>query len=253
MTPPKDFDFNIVDAASMPVAPLDVRALDMARYEAFADEADQRYADFWTKDEGIMVWQRVRAAEVFSAGCRDMETSLRFQIGCLQRSMDYLTDAPTYLEPWYGIGTIGSAFGGTYFWAEGQSPAMKPVYHALDDVPGDLAPADFDDVPIMQHTLTMIEYFLEQTQGRIPVSWCDIQNPLDVGTEIISTTAFMMGFLTDPDRIRRILAVLTDTLIAFTLRQSVLIGDRLARPGHGFASSRRGTGIGMSTDNLVMI
>jgi hypothetical protein len=32
-----------------------------------------------------------------------------------------------------------------------------------------------------------------------------------------------------------------------------LIGRRLARPGHGFASSRSGTGIGLSTDNLVMI
>ena len=54
-------------------------------------------------------------------------------------------------------------------------------------------------------------------------------------------------------RCAAILATLTDELIRFTGEQSRRIGDCLARPGHGFASARCGTGIGLSTDNLVMI
>ncbi|MFC1961023.1 uroporphyrinogen decarboxylase family protein [Chloroflexota bacterium] len=247
------FDYTRVDPWSMSVQPVEPAAFDFARYEAFALAADERYAEFMAKDEGIMVWQRVRAADVFRAGCRDMAYSLRLQMGCLTQAMDCLTDAPAYLEPWYGIGTIGSAFGGEYFWAEGQSPAMEPMYQTLEDVPDNLAPMDFADVPIMQHTLKMIEYFLAESQGRLPMSWCDIQNPLDISTELMSTTAFMMGFYTNPEKIKRILRVLTDTLIAFTQCQSDLIGACLARPGHGFASSRRDTGLAMSSDNIIMI
>ena len=247
------YDFTQVDAASMPVDPVASDAFDYARYEAFAQEADQRYARFMAQDEGIMVWQRVRAADVFRGGCADMDTSLRLQLGCLTRCMDYLTDAPGYLEPWYGIGTIGSAFGAEYFWSDDQAPAVLQAYDSLEAVPDPLVPRPFEDVPIMRHTLKMIAYFLEQTQGRLPMSWCDIQNPLNTCTEIIDTTAFMAGLITDPAVIRRILPILTDTLIRFTQVQTELIGDRLARPGHGFASSRLGTGIGMSTDNLIMI
>jgi hypothetical protein len=53
--------------------------------------------------------------------------------------------------------------------------------------------------------------------------------------------------------VREILSAVTEVVIRFTQQQSELIGQRLARPGHGFASSRTGRGIGLSTDNLVMI
>jgi hypothetical protein len=49
------------------------------------------------------------------------------------------------------------------------------------------------------------------------------------------------------------LAAVSDELIRFTQRQSAMLGGVLARPGHGFASSRAGSGIGLSTDNLLMI
>ena len=57
----------------------------------------------------------------------------------------------------------------------------------------------------------------------------------------------------EPERVREILSVVSDELIRFTQQRSELIGNLLARPGHGFASSRAGTGIGLSTDNLIMV
>jgi hypothetical protein len=42
-------------------------------------------------------------------------------------------------------------------------------------------------------------------------------------------------------------------VISFTQKQSQVIGGALARPGHGFASSRAGSGIGLSVDNLIMV
>ena len=42
-------------------------------------------------------------------------------------------------------------------------------------------------------------------------------------------------------------------MIDFYSEQKKLIGDALAKPGHGFASSRLFNGFGMSDDNIVMV
>ncbi len=246
------FDYTLKDAQAMPVAPIEPKDFDLARYEVHAAEADQRYAEFLRKPTGIAVWQRVRAGDVFRDACRDMRASLRLQLGALTRSLDYATDAPTYLEPWYGIGTTASAFGGEYEWFEGQAPAVRSLYKSMGEVPP-LTPRVDEEVPIMQVTLHTIEYFLDQTRGRVPLSWSDLQAPLNVATELIDTSALFLAMMEQPDRVRAILSAITEVVIDFTQKQSDLIGNRLARPGHGFASARTGAGIGLSTDNLVMI
>jgi uroporphyrinogen-III decarboxylase len=246
------FDYTKADAMAMPVTPVDPADFDLARYEAFAASADQRYAEFLRKSEGVAIWQRVRVGEVFRDACRDMKQCLRWQLGGLTRAMDYLTDAPAYLEPWYGIGTTASAFGAEYEWLPGQSPAVKPAYHAIDEIP-ELSPRNAAEVPVLRHTLEMIEYFLEQTRGRVPLSWCDLQSPINVAGGLVDITSFLLAFHDEPDRTKAILSVLAEEVIRFTKIQSELIGDALARPGHGFASSRAGTGIGLSTDNLIMV
>jgi uroporphyrinogen-III decarboxylase len=85
------------------------------------------------------------------------------------------------------------------------------------------------------------------------MSWCDIQSPINVAGGLMDITRFLLALYDDPSRAKAILSVLADEVIRFTEIQSELIGDALARPGHGFASSRAGTGIGLSTDNLIMV
>jgi hypothetical protein len=246
------FDYTKQDAMAMPVTPMDPARFDLARYETFAAEADRRYGEFLRKSEGVAVWQRVRVGEVFRDACRDMNQSLRWQLGGLTRAMDYLTDAPAYLEPWYGIGATAAAFGAEYEWLPGQAPAVKPLYRSMDEIPR-LTPRAIADVPILQYTLKTIEYFLEQTHGRVPVSWCDVQSPINVAGGLMDITQFLMALHDQPDRAKAILSALADEVIRFTKIQSELIGPALARPGHGFASSRAGIGIGLSTDNLIMV
>ncbi len=246
------FDTTSKDAQAMPVTPVAPADFDLARYEAHAAEAEARYAAFLASREGVAVWQRVRVAEVFRDGCRDMAASLRWQLGGLTKALDYLTDAPTYLEPWYGIGVTAAAFGAEYEWLEGQAPVARPRYRTVNDVPA-LTARPIEQAQIMRHVLAMIDYFLEATHGRVPMSWSDLQNPLNVATELVDTSGFFLGFADAPEAVRRVLASLTDEVIRFTQEQSRHIGDQLVRPGHGFASARAGTGIGLSTDNLVMI
>ena len=250
--PSKKFDFTSKDPMAMPVTPVEPKDFDFARYEAWAAGCDERYAEFLRSDEGVMVWQRVRAGEIFRDACRDMKISLRWQLGALSKSVDFASDAPTYLEPWYGIGTIASAFGAEYTWHPGQAPATEPVFDSAADVL-ELVPRRFEDVPILGYTRQMIEYFLDQTRGRLPLSWCDIQGPINVAGGLVDLNQLLIGFYDRPDHIKKILSIITATIITYYQQQANLIGDSLARPGHGFASSRRGMGMGLSTDNLVLI
>ncbi len=246
------FDYTKQDAMAMPVTPVAPADFDLARYEAFAAGADRSYAEFVGKSEGVAVWQRVRVGEVFRDACRDMKQSLRWQLGGLTRAMDYLTDAPAYLEPWYGIGTAAAAFGAEYEWFPGQAPAVKPAFGSMAEI-GELQPRAVADVPILRQTLETIEYFLHETRGRVPMSWCDIQSPINVAGGLVDITQFLLAFHDEPERTKAILSILADEVIRFTRIQSELIGSALARPGHGFASARTGTGIGLSTDNLIMV
>jgi hypothetical protein len=246
------FDYRSADAQAMPVEPVEPEAFDIERYAGAALAAEARYADFLSRPEGIAVWQRVRPGAVFRDACRDMHVSLRLQLGALKAALAYATDAPAYLEPWYGIGTTASSFGGNYEWPEGQAPVIRPMYRSLAEMPP-LVPRPHDAVPILRYTLQTIEYFLEVTQGRVPLSWSDLQSPLNVATELVDTSTFFLGMVEQADRVAEMLSAIADELTRFTRHQTELIGPALARPGHGFASARTGRGIGLSADNLVMI
>ncbi len=246
------FDTSKADAMAMPVTPVEPKDFDLSRYSDWASAADQRFEAFLAAREGIAVWQRVRVAEVFGAGCRDAAESLRWQLGGLTRSLDYLTDAPGYLEPWYGIGTIASAFGAEYEWPGGLAPVVRPPYRSVQDVP-ELVPREWRQVPIMRHTIDRIGRLLEFSGGRIPISWSDLQGPLNVLAGLVDTGSLFTAFYDAPQKVLKMLAAVTDASISFTQEQSRLIGTALARPGHGFASSRAGRGIGLSVDNLIMV
>jgi len=239
MAAPEKFDTTKKDSMAMPVVQTEASAFDFARYAEFSAEADLRYAAFLAKQQGV-------------AGCRDRQESLRWQLGALARTMDYLTDAPTYLEPWYGIGTTAAAFGAEYEWFPGQSPAVMPRYLDIGEVPQVLERLP-GLAPVLASTLMTIEYFLEQTHGQVPMSWCDIQGPINAAGGLVDVSQLLAAFYEDPERVQAILATVSDELIRFTKKQSEVIGGLLARPGHGFASSRAGTGIGLSTDNLIMV
>ena len=246
------YDSTLKDPMAMPVAPVEPDDFDLDEYEAYAGECDERYAEFLHKDEGVIVWQRVRVGEVFREDCRDKEVSLCLQLGALTKSLNFSTDAPSYLEPWYGIGTIASVFGADYVWHPGQAPGVEPIYKSISGA-SEFVPQDFDDVAILRYTKETVEYFLEQTKGRLPMSWCDVQAPINVAGVLVPFDQLFIGLSDAPERSKDILTLLANTIIRYYQQQSEIIGDALAQPGHGFASSRQGTGMGLSSDNLVMI
>lgn len=248
----KKFDTSKMDTQATVVDPVKVSDFPFEAYEQYEQELTDRCRSFMGSDSGALVYRRMRVAEVFSYGCRNMNQSLEWQLGALQKSMDYEADVPNFLEPWYGIGMVACSFGIDYIWNEGQSPATKPAFQSIDEA------LSFDYKPVSEtevgkHSLEMIEYFLDQTRGQLPMSMGDIQSPFNNATNIVDTSNFLMSMILEPGKVLHFLDVLADLEIDFYRAQQTLIGNCMVKPGHGFASSRVFEGFGMSDDNVVMI
>jgi hypothetical protein len=246
------FDQGRADSQATVIEPVAPDAFDFGAYAAYEADLLPRCSAFWGSESGVLVYRRMRVAEVFSYGCRDMKDSLAMQLGGLQKSMDYPADVPNFLEPWYGLGTVASSFGIDYTWHDGQSPAFKPKFNSIQDAL-DFPIVPVKNTPIGQYTLDTIDYFLEQTQGRIPMSLCDVQSPFNVAAEVVDMTAFLMTLYDCPDKVVELLDRIIMLLSEFSHEQIKRISDALVWPGHGFASSRVFEGFGMADDNSIML
>lgn len=248
----KKFNTELSDSQASVVEPVAPNEFQYNEYQSYEESLLGGCDKFWKAKSGVMVYRRMRVAEVFSFGCRDMKKSLEWQLGALAKSMSFKTDIPNFLEPWYGIGTTASAFDIDYTWNKGQSPAILPKFRSINEAL-DYPVRKVSDTEIGKHTLNMIEYFLDKTGGRLPMSYCDIQSPFNVAPNVADSTAFFTDMYMQPERVMAFLDLLADLIIDFTRKQQDMIKDALVSPGHSFASSRKFGGFGMSEDNIIMI
>lgn len=246
------FNVNLSDAQATKVKPIAPENFDLVQYHDYEAVLLERCRQFWQGDGGVLVYRRMRVAEVFAADSRSKERSLAWQLGALEASMQYKADIPNFLEPWHGLGTVASAFGFDYRWEPGQAPAVDGKFQSVTDLlKADIRPVA--ETPIGRYTLEMTEYFLEKTHGLLPMSYCDVQSPLNTLSNIIDSDKFYTDFYEHPEEMRQAFNIASLLLSGFTLRQREMIGDALASPGHGFASSRVFYGLGMSDDTSIMM
>jgi hypothetical protein len=248
----ESFNQTGIDVQATPAEPVSPEAFDFEAYADYETSLLERCRVFWKAESGVLVWRRMRIAEVFSWGCRDMKASLEWQLGGLQNSMSFKADVPNFIVPWYGIGTVAGAFGADYIWKEKQAPALRPMFGSVIEA------LQYKSVPVSQtrvgrYTLEMIDYFLDKTGGRVPMSLTDTQSPLNIACNIVQMSSFFIEMLDNPQAVRELLNRLATLLLEFTHEQIERIGDALVWPGHGYSSCRCFEGLGMSDDNALMI
>ena len=168
------FDTSLRDSQGTEVSPIAPENFDFDAYEAYEAALHERNKAFVEAKSGLLVYRRVRANGVFYDKCRDYKESLALQLGALQTSMPFEADIANFLEPWYGIGYIASSFGAQYRWLPSQAPSVEGIFSSAQEI------LDADYVPIAQtpegkHQLEMIEYFMDKTKGKVPVSFGDLQ------------------------------------------------------------------------------
>ena len=85
------------------------------------------------------------------------------------------------------------------------------------------------------------------------MSFCDLQSPLNVSTNVVKTDNFLMDLYLNPDGVKKFLGRIADLIIDFHREYEPMIGSCLVRPGHGSASSRFFRGVMPSDDNALLI
>ena len=248
----KAFNYKIADAQGTYVTPIAPEKFDIERYCDYENAQLEKCRVFWEKKSGVAVYRRFRVPEVFSYGSRDMKASLSLQLSALQESMKYKADIPNFLEPWYGIGTVVSAFGLNYEWHDNQAPATRTSFQSIEEVLK-IERRSVEETEIGRNTLEMIEYFLDKTKGKIPLSFTDTQSPLNIASALVDINSFFLEIYDNPEGVKELFEIITKLLIEFTKKQYKYIGDALASPGHGFSSSRAFHGLGMSDDIMLML
>lgn len=247
-----EFDTSIRDSQSTIVEAIAPEKFDLDAYAEYEASLNERQKEFLCGDRNLLVYRRVRADGVFYDKCKDYKESLALQLGALQTSMQYKADVANFLEPWYGIGYIAASFGGQYDWIPGQAPSVKPMFNSVEELlAADRRP--IAETEIGKHILNMEEYFLDKTKGKLPISFCDVQSPLNMLSYLIPITDLFIEVYDDPEGLADAANLVGDLLLEFLEKQKALLGDCLALPGHGFASSRLFKGIGMSNDNSIML
>ncbi len=248
----KIFNYKLRDSQGTYVEPMSPRDFDYAKYADYEAGKLEDCRKFMEGDEGILIYRRFRVPEVFAEASRDMKKSLELQLGALNASMDYKADIPNFLEPWYGIGLVDAGFGAKYQWNENQAPAteaqFKTVTQALN-----YPCLPIEETEIGRYNLEMIDYFLNATSGKLPISFSDIQSPLNAASSIVDISGFFMDLYDRPEQVKDLMNKIAGLTSEYLQRQKTLIGSCLALPGHGFASSRSFKGLGMSDDNILMI
>jgi hypothetical protein len=246
------FQYQKRDSQSTMVAPVSAENFDFEAYQEYEASLFDRQKAFLQKDSGILVYRRVRADGVFYDKCRNKKESLELQLGALQKSMEFQADIANFLEPWYGIGYIAGCFGGSYEFPENQAPVVKPMFHSMEELLN-AAANPIEKTEMGRHILEMTEYFMDKTKGRVPVSLTDVQSPINMLSYLLPITDLFMEVYDDPEGVKEGAMLLAGLLRDFLKKQQTIIGDALALPGHGFASSRVLKGIGLSDDNSIMI
>lgn len=247
-----EFNTSLSDAQGTVVNPLPVKEFDINAYSEYEGSLMDKCREFWEVTEGALVHRRFRVPEVFSWACADKKISLELQLAALNESMSYKMDIPNFLEPWYGIGVVSSAFDVPYIWKDGQAPAVqgpfKTAREAISSRKCDVAESKEGKI-----VLEMIDFFLDQTKGRIPVSLGDTQSPLNIASSyLMDSTAFMYEIFDHPEDLVELLNLISEMERDFLQKQVDLIGEALVKPGHGFASARCFKGLGFSDDNMLM-
>lgn len=246
------FDISLRDSQYTPARRIEPEQFDLDAYADYEAQLLESNRGFLKKESGLLVYRRMRGEGVFYHKSKEHADSLALQLGVLEKSKAFKADIANFLEPWYGIGYIASCFGGEYVWAEGQAPAVDTLFSSVDEI---LAadPLPIAQSPIGKSILERVEYFLDKTQGKLPISYCDIQAPVNMLSYLLPMTNLCLEVYDKPEKVKEAASLLNDLLIDFLMVQKELIGDALASPGHGFPSSRVFPGAGESTDNVIML
>jgi hypothetical protein len=148
--------------------------------------------------------------------------------------------------------TIPNMFGAKEI-VVGNDRSAEPIIADISDIDRLPAPSIAKGT-IAYEWLEMQRYFLEETEGRLPVHVTDMQGPADVCGNLWGYGDFLSAAYMEPDAYHAIMSIVTDAFIMLWDAQKTLLGDNfIGTHLFGWSYVPPDAGASISADSLVMI
>ena len=122
----------------------------------------------------------------------------------------------------YGMCTEPSAFGSVSIWGENDFPFAMKVLHAPEEVDR-LAPPDPRKHGLLPFVIKRLQHALpEMEKAGHKIRFAVARGPLNVASFLMGTTEFLEALKTEPERMHRLLNIVTDFLVAWIAYQREL-------------------------------
>lgn len=204
-----------------------------ANYSTFGDLEDQIPSDFYTDPASAFRYQMDRIEGHFQNIPND----------------DYIP----FLHPWYGTGVLASAFGIRIICNPKSDPAvdLATIKHPEEidalrmPVPGESG--------VMPLVVRMIDYYMAHAD--LPVVFTDCQGPLTTAFQVVGYDNFCYWIKDDPDRIHKLMNLITDALIDWVKFQKARTGQPMTGGSYPLAVKlpEGCGGVWMSDDDSVIM
>ncbi len=212
-------------------------------------------------------WRRLWSGEPpldrlpFMAGCApghpcyaasmESETILQHTLDALllhgEVEDDFIPSLPTGCRQ----GTLPSMFGAKEVVVDGDYSCERMLQEASDV--RTLPPPTVSPGTPVQGWLDMQQFFLDETEGRIPIHVADMQGPFDAAGKLLGYENLILSSYEDPDSYHALMTKTAEAFIIFWEAQASLLGDLFVGT-HLWAWSwlPPGNGATVSVDSLVM-
>lgn len=154
-------------------------------------------------------------------------SAFRYQMDKIEQHFECFSDDAyiPFLHPWYGTGVLASAFGVKIICNEKADPAV--------DISTMQHPEEIDSLVLpvpgesgaMKIVTQIIDYFRAHTD--LPIGFTDCQGPLSTAFQIAGYDKMCYWMYEDPDRIHKLMALVTDALIDWVKFQKERAGQPL--------------------------
>jgi hypothetical protein len=161
-------------------------------------------------------------------------------------------DTIPYVFPGLDHASIPSMFGASKR-VSGIETTSEKIIHSPEDVYKLKTPVISDESAAHQW-MTMAEYILEETKGRIPVNVCDMQGPFDACAQMWSYDEMFLAAYENPEIYHYAISRFNEAFILLWNTQKEFLGDLFLGThlfSQGWVPPDCGTAV--SADSLVMI
>jgi hypothetical protein len=149
-------------------------------------------------------------------------------------------------------GTIPSMFGAKEMVVDGSYSSARLI-HGLKDIDA-LPEPSIGPGTVAHEWLEMQRYFLEETEGRLPVNVVDMQGPVEVCAKLWGYDDFFLAAYSEPGHCHRLMDKLTDAFILFWEAQQKLLGSHFVGTHlWGWNWVPENSGATLSSDGVVMV